>query len=182
MNKLKLIKKNYSDIKKDVYDIEVQNEHNYILDNGIVSHNSGLVYASSIVVLMQKYKLKEDEDGKKTTTVNGIRAKCKVSKTRYAKPFEEIEIHIPYDTGMNIYSGLTEMFEKYGLLAKSGNRLCYVDIETQEQIIKYRKDWIKNVDNCLDLIMKQFDNHQSMQKISSESNDIDMDNDDASEE
>ena len=41
-----------------------------------------LSYASSIVVAMRKLKLKEDEDGNKTTDVKGIRAACKVMKTR----------------------------------------------------------------------------------------------------
>ena len=121
-----------------------------------ISGGSGLVYASSMVIVLGKLKLKEDEDGNKTSTVNGIRAKAQVNKTRYAKPFETVEIKIPYDKGMNPHSGLTEMFEKMGLLTKSGNRLAYVDIDTGEQILKWRKDWEKNTDSCLDMIMNQF--------------------------
>ena len=40
-----------------------------------------------IVVAMRKLKLKEDEDGNKTTDVKGIRAACKVMKTRFNKTF-----------------------------------------------------------------------------------------------
>jgi hypothetical protein len=32
-------------------------------------------------------------------------------KTRYAKPFESVQVKIPYETGMNPYSGLVDMFE-----------------------------------------------------------------------
>jgi RecA/RadA recombinase len=39
-----------------------------------ISGGQGFIYASSIVVAMKKLKLKEDLDGNKTTTVNGIRA------------------------------------------------------------------------------------------------------------
>lgn len=124
-----------------------------------VSGGSGFVYASSILVAMRKLKLKEDEDGNKTTHVNGIRAMCKVMKTRFNKPFEDVEIKIPYNTGMNPYSGLLDMFEKNGLLTKSGNRLLYVDIDSGEQILKYRKDWEKNDKSCLDLVMAQFPRH-----------------------
>lgn len=127
-----------------------------------ISGGSGLVYASSIVIAMGKLKLKEDDDGNKTSDVNGIRAKCKVMKTRYNKPFEEVEIKIPWNTGMNPRSGLLDMFEKYELVQKSGNRLVYVDIDTGEQILKYRKDWLKNEDNCLDLIVGQFNRHPSI--------------------
>ena len=50
-----------------------------------ISGGSGFIYASSIVVAMKKMKLKEDEDGNKISEVMGIRAGCKVMKTRYCK-------------------------------------------------------------------------------------------------
>ena len=65
-----------------------------------ISGGQGFIYASSIVVAMRKLKLKEDEDGNKVTDVRGIRAACKVMKTRFAKPFESVQIKIPYVTGM----------------------------------------------------------------------------------
>lgn len=114
-----------------------------------ISGGSGFVYASSIVVGMKKLKLKEDEDGNKTSTVNGIRAKCKVMKTRYAKPFEDVEIKIPYTTGMDPYSGLIDLFEKQELLVKSGNRLQYTR-PNGEIMLEYRKAW---TGEKLDIIM-----------------------------
>jgi len=77
-----------------------------------ISGGQGFIYASSIVVAMRKLKLKVDEDGNKTSQVHGIRAACKVMKTRYAKPFETMEVEIPYKTGMNPCSGLVDLFEK----------------------------------------------------------------------
>ena len=77
---------------------------------------------------MRKLKLKEDADGNKTSTVNGIRAACKVMKTRYSKPFESVQVKIPYETGMDPYSGLLDMFEAQGLLVKQGNRLKYTTL------------------------------------------------------
>ncbi len=87
-----------------------------------ISGGQGFIYASSIVVAMKKLKLKEDEDGNKVSDVRGIRAACKVMKTRYAKPFEGVQVKIPYETGMDPYSGLVDMFEKQGLIVKDGNR------------------------------------------------------------
>jgi recombination protein RecA len=86
-----------------------------------ISGGQGFIYASSIVVAMRKLKLKEDEDGNKVSEVNGIRAACKIMKTRYAKPFESVQVKIPYETGMNPYSGLVDLSEKQGLLKKEGN-------------------------------------------------------------
>jgi RecA/RadA recombinase len=105
-----------------------------------ISGGQGFVYASSIVVAMKKLKLKEDEDGNKVSEVNGIRAACKIMKTRYAKPFESLQIKIPYETGMNPYSGLLELFEKKGLITQQGNRLKYIDSKGKE-FIEYRKQW-----------------------------------------
>jgi hypothetical protein len=89
---------------------------------------------------MKKLKLKEDLDGNKTTTVNGIRAACKVMKTRYAKPFESVQVKIPYETGMDPYSGLVDLFEAKGLLKKDGNRLKYTDLNGEVHL-DYRKQW-----------------------------------------
>ena len=119
-----------------------------------ISGGQGFVYASSIVVAMKKLKLKEDEDGNKVSEVNGIRAACKIMKTRYAKPFETLQVKIPYETGMNPYSGLVDMFEKAGLLKQEGNRLKWVDPETGEEFKFYRKEW---KDDKLDMIMEKFD-------------------------
>ena len=105
-----------------------------------ISGGSGFVYASSMVVAMKKLKLKEDADGNKTSAVNGIRAACKVMKTRYAKPFESVQVKIPYETGMDPYSGMFDLLEAKGLLEKQGNRYKYID-SSGEETLEYRKNW-----------------------------------------
>ena len=105
-----------------------------------ISGGSGFIYASSMVVAMKKLKLKEDADGNKTSTVNGIRAACKVMKTRYAKPFEGVQVKIPYETGMDPYSGMFDLLEAKGLLEKQGNRYKYID-SNGEETLEYRKNW-----------------------------------------
>ena len=120
-----------------------------------ISGGQGFVYASSIVVAMKKLKLKEDEDGNKVAEVNGIRAACKIMKTRYAKPFESIQVKIPYETGMSPYSGLTDMLEKSGALKKEGNSLVYVT-EDGEILKAFRKGWEANKDGILDKVMLEY--------------------------
>ncbi len=105
-----------------------------------ISGGQGFIYASSIVIAMKKLKLKEDEKGNKISEVRGIRAACKVMKTRYAKPFESVQVKIPYETGMDPYSGLLDLFEKKGVISQQGNRLKYVDSKGTE-IIEFRKNW-----------------------------------------
>ena len=115
-----------------------------------ISGGQGFIYASSIVVAMRKLKLKEDEDGNKVSDVRGIRAACKVMKTRYSKPFEGVQVKIPYEQGMDPYSGLIDLFEKANLLKKSGNRLQYIAKDGTEHI-EFRKNW---TGEKLQLIMK----------------------------
>ena len=122
-----------------------------------ISGGQGFIYASSIVVAMRKLKLKVDADGNKTSQVHGIRAACKVMKTRYAKPFESVQVEIPYETGMSPYSGLVEFFEAKDILKKSGNSLEYTSHVTGEVIKMFRKPWNANKDGALDLIMSEWD-------------------------
>ena len=120
-----------------------------------ISGGQGFIYASSIVVAMKKLKLKEDEEGNKITDVKGIRAACKVMKTRYTKPFEGVQVKIPYESGMNPYSGLVDMAEKAELLTREGNSLVFTTSDG-ETIKKFRKKWEANEDGCLDKLMIDF--------------------------
>ena len=119
-----------------------------------ISGGQGFIYASSIVIAMRKLKLKEDADGNKVSDVRGIRAACKVMKTRYAKPFEAVQVKIPYETGMDPYSGLLDLFEGKGLLVKQGNRLKYTTSKGEE-MLEFRKGW---TGEKLEVIMQDISN------------------------
>ena len=141
-----------------------------------ISGGQGFIYASSIVVAMKKMKLKEDAAGNKISEVRGIRAGCKVMKTRYAKPFEGVQVKIPYETGMNPYSGLVDLFEKSGVLTKQGNRLKYIAQDGTE-ILQFRKPWEANAEvemaiearGCLDTVMAEYTEVKSaLDKVNTE--------------
>jgi recombination protein RecA len=119
-----------------------------------ISGGQGFIYASSIVVAMKKLKLKTDADGNKTSEVHGIRSACKIMKTRYAKPFEGVQVEIPYSTGMSPTSGLVDLFEKKGVLTKSGNKLQYISKATGEVFSEFRKNW---TEEKLSVIMEEWD-------------------------
>ena len=127
-----------------------------------ISGGQGFIYASSIVVAMRKLKLKEDLDGNKVSTVQGIRAACKVMKSRYSKPFEGVQIKIPYESGMDPYSGLVEMLEQKNLLTKVGNKLSYISPVTGEEIKEFRKGWTSDK---LQIIIDEWDKIPEVQDI-----------------
>lgn len=118
-----------------------------------ISGGNGPIFASSIVVAMGKSKLKEDAEGKKTTDINGIKCRAKVVKSRYSKPFEVVKMNIPWEGGLDPYSGLFDMFEKSGVLGKQGNRYKYISLDGTEHL-----EFRKNIsDELYDLIMTEYE-------------------------
>lgn len=116
-----------------------------------------LEFASSLIIQMNKYLLKEDEDGNKLTdgAVAGIRSTVVVRKSRYAKPFERVKIDIPYDRGMDPYSGLFDLFLKKNVIQKDGARWTYTSPVTGEVFKDFRKKWKTN--GWLDQIMAEWE-------------------------
>jgi len=94
----------------DVYDISVEKYENYILENGVVTHNSGLQYAASTIIYLSKSK---EKDG---TEVIGNIIRAKTQKSRLSKENQDVEIRLYYDErGLDRYYGLLELGEIGGL-------------------------------------------------------------------
>jgi hypothetical protein len=85
-------------------------------------------------------------------------------KTRYAKPFESVQVEIPYETGMSPYSGMVDMLEAKNMLKKEGNSLVYT-LADKVVIKKFRKAWERNEDECLDKVMKEISSNLHLLSI-----------------
>jgi len=95
---------------EDVYDITVDGEHHYILDSGIVSHNSGLKYSASTIIYLSK---KKEKDG---TDLIGNIIKCEAKKSRLTKEGSKIETRLFFDErGLEKYYGMLELGERAGI-------------------------------------------------------------------
>ena len=102
---------------EDVYDITVEGEHHYILDSGVVSHNSGRKYAASTIIHLSK---KKEKDG---TEVIGNIIKAKTAKSRLSKENKDVEIRLYYDErGLDRYYGLLELGELAGMWKNTAGR------------------------------------------------------------
>lgn len=99
-----------------VYDINVKDVHHYILENGVITHNSGAKYAASTIIYFSKSK---DRDG---TEVKGVFLKGKVDKGRLSKENTTGVMTLNYQTGLDKYSGLLELGEKHGVFKKVAGR------------------------------------------------------------
>jgi len=118
--KIKQIKK-IEKMNTEVYDIEVEDVHHYIFEDGTLSHNSyvpmkemgggsGLKYAASSIIYLSK---KKEKDG---TDVIGNIIKCKTQKSRLSKENQDVEVRLYYDErGLDRYYGLLELGELGGM-------------------------------------------------------------------
>ena len=89
--------------RKKVADLTVADVQHYILENGIVSHNTGSYYSSNDIWILGRQQEK-DEDG-----IAGYHFIINVEKSRYVKERSKIPISVMYDGFINKYSGLFDI-------------------------------------------------------------------------
>lgn len=119
----------------DVYDISVEKYENYILENGVVTHNSGLQYAASTIIYLSKSK---EKDG---TEVIGNIIRAKTQKSRLSKENQDVEIRLYYDErGLDRYYGLLELGELGGMWKNVAGRY---EIDGKKL---YAKEILKNTE------------------------------------
>jgi len=85
--------------------------------NGAVL-NEQVKFAFHQIAYLSRLKLKDD----KTKQVTGIRLKVAAAKTRFTQPFGQIELEVPYSTGIDPYNGLLEVAVALGVVEKKGSR------------------------------------------------------------
>ena len=76
--------------------------------------NNAIRYSASQIMLITPAKLK---DG---TEIVGVRMKVETFKSRFAKIGQKVEVEVPWDEGMNPYSGFLDMMEDMGVVKASG--------------------------------------------------------------
>lgn len=78
-------------------------------------------YAVSQLMLITRLLDKND----KTKEITGIKMKVFGWKTRFTKPFQQVEIVVPYDTGLNPYEGLLQVAKTLEIVTVSGSYLVF---------------------------------------------------------
>ena len=160
---IKVSKVEYLDNLETTYDIQVEGAHHYILEGGIVSHNTqdmfpqtimsggeGLYYASSVILLLSDAKLKTGEEDEMSLGRSGSIITAKSFKNRLAKP-KKVKFEIDYSKGINPYKGLDlfctiENFDKIGVAQVKK----VIDKETGEITYSPSNRWyVKHLDTTL---------------------------------
>lgn len=101
--------------KKKVYDISVDDAEHYVLENGVITHNTGLIYSSDNIWIMGRRQEKEG------TEVIGYNFIVNVEKSRFVKEKSKIPIAVTFDGGVSKYSGLIDMAIEGGFVYKPKN-------------------------------------------------------------
>lgn len=101
-----------------VYDITVKNAHHYILDNGVITHNSGLEYAASTIIYLSKKKDKDKSDN----SVTGAIITANLNKSRLTIENKKVETLLNYSSGLDPYYGLLDLAEKFKIFNKVSTR------------------------------------------------------------
>lgn len=122
--------------KKKVYDISVVDAEHYIMENDVVTHNTGIYYSASAIFILGRQQEKEG------TEIVGYNFVINVEKSRYVKEKSKIPIGVSYDNGIDRFSGLMDMALEGKFVVKPSNGwYSVVDQETGEvNSKKYRFD------------------------------------------
>jgi recombination protein RecA len=108
--------------------------------------NDGMRFSLSQILLVTKLKLRDKE----TKEFDGITMKAFGFKTRFAKPFQSVSIDVPYDTGIDKFSGLLEVATSLGVVTKAGSRYTVAGEDTSW----YSKDFHLVGDKVLEEVMQ----------------------------
>ena len=71
--------------------------------------------------------------GDKAGDFEGIKMKCVGFKTRFGKPFQNVTIEVPYDVGIDPYSGLLDVAISQGVVSQGGSWYTLGDDKRQQK-------------------------------------------------
>lgn len=122
---MRVKKVTFASRKAHVYDIETPC-HNYLLEGGIISHNTmdlypqqvisggtGILYSANIAFIIGRRKV----TGATNKDIQGYDFILRAVKHRMVKEDSYIPIEVRYDGGISIYSGLLDIAKDLGFVS-----------------------------------------------------------------
>lgn len=101
--------------KNPVYDISVEGAEHYFLENGVVTHNTGLIYSANQAFIITKT---QEKDG---TELSGWNFTINIEKSRYVREKAKLPFRVLYESGIQKYSGLLDIALTAGCVIKPSN-------------------------------------------------------------
>lgn len=113
--------------QQPVYDISVADVEHYVLANGVVSHNTGLIYSANQAFIIGKSQEKDGDE------LVGWNFTLNAEKSRFVKEKSKFTFTVLYDGGIDKYSGLLDLALEFGFVQKpKAGWYALVDMETGE--------------------------------------------------
>ena len=117
---------------KPVYDISVEGAEHYVLDNGVVSHNTAVTYTANTIFVITKSQEKSTDGD-----LEGWKFTINIHKSRYVKEKEKLPFRVLYDGGIQKYSGILDIALDGNFVQKpKSGWYSLVDQETGELGVK----------------------------------------------
>lgn len=114
--------------KLPVYDITVEDVHHYVLENGVVTHNTSMTYSANQIFVITKSQEK-GSDGE----LDGWKFTINIHKSRGVKEKSKLPFQVMYESGIQRYSGIFDIALEGGFIQKPKQGwYAYVDQETGE--------------------------------------------------
>lgn len=115
--------------RKPVFDLSVDQAEHYVLENGVVTHNTGITYSADNIWILGR---QQDKQG---TEIKGYHFIINVEKSRFVKEKSRVPISVSWEGGIETYSGLLQIALLSGHVTKpSQGWYARVDTETGEEI------------------------------------------------
>lgn len=101
--------------RKPVYDISVADAEHYVLENGVITHNTGIYYSADTIWIIGR---QQDKEG---TEVLGYNFIITIEKSRFVKEKSKLPIMVSWKGGIERYSGLLDVAVEGGYVIKPKN-------------------------------------------------------------
>ena len=126
--------------KQKVYDITVADNHQYVLENGVVTHNTGIYYSANNIFIIGR---NQEKDGTETIGYNFV---INVEKSRYVREKSKIELTVLFDGGISRWSGLLAMALESKHVVKPSNG-WYSKLDPTTGVVEEKKYREKDTNN-----------------------------------
>ena len=101
--------------RRYVYDISVAEAEHYVLENGLVTHNTGVMYSANTVFIITKAQEKQGTD------IVGYNFTINIEKSRFVREKAKMTFQVLWESGINKYSGLLDIALESGHVIKPSN-------------------------------------------------------------
>lgn len=93
-----------------VYDISVRDVHHYVLSNGVVTHNTSVMYSANQIFIISKSQEKDGDD------IVGWNFTINIEKSRFVREKSKLSFTVLNDIGIKKWSGIFSLGLASGLI------------------------------------------------------------------